>query len=273
MSRPIATIALITILAPALPAGAQTMLIERNVIVDTMTSDRFTWLDAANQPRVAVLAHNTGQVGPGGTRGGELREFRYQTPGGTRIVRASSSAFSGFGYVVSHNNDFTFCTGGGDPSSLGHFFPGQITRVFEGRHHAIFRFTLAYPRYCTTGAPATEYDLPITIDWVFSTGRDNPLWAVTWDMSGVPVNRLEDDARAPYGELLFDGSATQGGHSVIAGVGWGDRYKFASSNNPVTYNNPALTAWALPYAFGVQTFALKEKLAGEKNVVRKLIVE
>jgi hypothetical protein len=170
-----------------------------------------------------VLAHNTGQSGPGGTRGGELREFRYQTPGGTRVVRASGSAFSGFGYPVSHPASENICTGGGDPSSLGHFFPGTITRVFAGRHHAIFRFTMAYPRYCTTALPAAQYNLPVTMDWVFATGRDNPLWAITWDMSAVPVGRLEDDARGPYGELLFDGAASAGAHSLIAGVGWGDR--------------------------------------------------
>jgi hypothetical protein len=58
---------------------------------------------------------------------------------------------------------------------------------------------------------------------------------ITWDMkaAGAPADKLEYDSRAPYGELLFDGSATEGGHSVIAGVAWGDRYKFTSTDNPV----------------------------------------
>ena len=73
----------------AAPASANTLLIEHDVTVGAMVSDRFTCRDAANQPRVAVLAHNDGQTGPGGTRGGELREFRYETAGGPRIVRAS----------------------------------------------------------------------------------------------------------------------------------------------------------------------------------------
>ena len=236
--------AVLCALSAAVPAAPQTMTIERDVVVSGMTSDRFTWRDASNQPRVAVLAHNTGQTGPGGTRGGELREFRYQAPGGTRIVRASGSAFAGFGYVVSHEFDASFCTGGGDPSSLGHFTPGTITRVFEGRHHAIFRFTQAYPRYCTTGAPAQQYNLPVTIEWMMASARDNPVWAVTWDMSGVPVNRLEDDARGPYGELLFDGSATTGAHSLIAGVAWGDRFKFTSTTNPVSYGSE--WTWNVP---------------------------
>jgi hypothetical protein len=230
-------VALILSLKPA-TAMADTLLIERDVSVNAMISDRFSWRDAANQPRVAVLAHNDGQIGPGGTRGGELREFRYETPGGTRIVRASDSFASGFGYVVSHRSEGSAGIGA-DDSPLGHQFTGQFQRVFEGRHHAIFRFTLLYPRYSTTTAvpPNTRYDVPVTVDWVFSTGHDHPLWAITWDLSGVPIDAVESDSRAPYGELLFDGAASEGAHSVIAGVGWGDRYKFGSTTNPATYNS------------------------------------
>jgi hypothetical protein len=229
-------------LQPPAAAPAGTMTIEHDVTAGSMVSDRFTWQDSANLPRVAVLAHNDGQVGPGGTRGGELREFRYETGAGTRIVRASSSGASGFGYVVSHPEGGEACWAGApDTSMLGHFVTGTWSRVFEGRHHAIFRFTQSYPRYCAVGAaPGGAIPLPVTIDWVFATGRDHPLWSITWDLSGVTVNRLEDDSRAPYGELLFDGAATEGAHSTIAGVGWGDRYRFLSTTNPVTPNS----AWS-----------------------------
>ena len=227
------------------PQAANLLIDEHDVSAGGMTSDRFTWRDASGLPRVAVLAHNDAGAGPGGTQGGELREFRYETGGGTRIVRASSSGAAGFGYVVSHPISEDICTPGhGDTSMLGHLRAGTWTRVFEGRHHAIFRFRTTYPRYCTTSAPAAEYDVPVTIDWLFATGRDHPIWAVTWDLSGAPVNALEDDSRAPYGELLFDGSDSEGAHSTIAGVGWGDRYKFASTTNPATYD--AAWTWNTP---------------------------
>jgi hypothetical protein len=215
------------------------MQIEHDVTVASMVSDRFTWLDGANQPRVAVLAHNDGQTGSGGTRGGELREFRYETPGGQRVAAASSSGASGFGYVVSHPDGSEICMSGApDTSALGHFITGTFTRVFEGRHHAIFRFTQTYPRYCAVGAaPVAPLDVPVTMEWVFSTGRDNPLWAITWDLSGITADTLMDDSRAPYGELLFDGAASEATQSTVAGVGWGDRYKFASTTNPVTMNS------------------------------------
>jgi hypothetical protein len=217
-----------------------TMTIEQGVTVGTMVSDRFTWRDSNNQERVAVLAHNTGQSGPAGTRGGELREFRYQVNNATRVVSAATtSGASGFGYVVAHPHDSETCMAGPDSSSLGHFTTGSITRVFEGRHHAIFRFTQNYPRYCKTGdvAPLAAIDLPVTIDWMFSTGRDHPLWAVTWDMNDIDVDTLEDDARGPYGELLFDGAASEGAHSQIRGVAWGDRYKFTTTTAPATYSS------------------------------------
>ena len=223
----------------ALAAAVSQLLAEPDVTVGSMVSDRFTWRDSAGQARVAVLAHNDGQTGPGGTRGGELREYRYQAPGGTRVVQASSSAYSGFGYVVSHPDGGEACMAGPDSSALGHFSQGTFTRVFTGKHHAIFRFTQLYPRTCSTAVapPATPIDVPVTVDWVFGTGRDNPLWAVTLDVSGIPVNTLNDDSRGPYGELLFDGSATEAGHSAIAGVGWGDKYKFLSTTNPVTFGS------------------------------------
>jgi hypothetical protein len=70
------------------PGAANLLVDEHDVAAGGMTSDRFTWRDASGSPRVAVLAHNDAGTGPGGTHGGELREFRYETGGGTRIVRA-----------------------------------------------------------------------------------------------------------------------------------------------------------------------------------------
>jgi len=220
------------------PLPVNGLAVERDVTVDSMLSDRFSWRDSAGLPRVAVLAHNTGQSGPGGTRGGELREFRYQVGGSPRIVRATSGFAGGFGYLVSHRSEGGNGIGT-DDSPLGHQFVGTFTRVFEGRHHAIFRFNLTYPLWSRTTAalPNTRYLAPVTVEWLFATGRDHPLWANSWDLSAIPVNAVETDLRAPYGELLFDGAASAGVHSAIASVGWGDLYKFATTSNPVTFNS------------------------------------
>jgi hypothetical protein len=262
-----------TALDPSAP-----LQIAHDVTVDGLPSDRFTWRDSQNESRSAVLAHNDGASGAGGSNGGELREFDYVTGSGTtRVAHAPPTAFGGFGYVVAHRSEGTDGLGSNDDSPLGHFFPGTWTRLFEGRNHAIFRFTQTYPRYATTTAanPNARYDVPVTIDWVFSTGHDAPLWAVTWDLSGVPANAVESDSRAPYGEMLFDGSADLDAHSVIAGVGWGDRYKFTTTGGPVTFNSdwtwdtpntiPYVEIWttAVDAAMGiVQTQTLSQHDAG-----------
>jgi hypothetical protein len=241
------------IFASGFEGGAQTPAIayERDVTVDGMLAERWTWRDSGGQPRAMTLAHND-QLGPGGTRGGELRRFGYETPEGTRTVSASNGAFGGFGYVVSHLEDPTPAVIlGQDDSPLGHFFAGAWTRVFEGRHHALLRFQQDYPRYyCTYDAgnqcipgTAVTVQMPVTIEWMAATGRDHPLWTVTYDLSGAPADRVSADSRSPYGDLAFDGSP--GAPDVVQAVGWGDRYRFVSTSaGPVTLNSP--WTWNVP---------------------------
>lgn len=211
------------------------MLIDHDVTVASMVSDRFTWQDSSNRPRVAVLAHNDTAPGPGGSQGGALREFRYQLANGaTRtatVTTYGNAGYAGFGYVVDHSAAGN--CGALDDSPLGGFIAGTWQRIFEGRHHAIFRFTQNYPRNCSTNASGSR-TIPVTMDWVFSTGRDNPLYAINYDLDlaspPAAANVLRDDSRAPYGELNIDGE----GFQDINGTAWGDRYKFTSTNAPGT---------------------------------------
>jgi hypothetical protein len=224
----------ITLTQPPAVASAP-MQIEHDVTVSSMSSERFTWRDSANQPRVAVLAHND-NAPVGSFRGGALREFRYQLPdGATRVAGVTTygnAGYGGFGYVVSHASRST-CVG--DDSPLGGVFAGTWERVFEGRHHAIIRFTQNYRRNCSTTPPQARV-MPVTIEWLVRTGQDHPLWTITWHVSdatpSAPVGTFFDDSRAPYGELNIDGM----GFEDIDGVAWGDRYKFTSTTAPVTLN-------------------------------------
>jgi hypothetical protein len=219
--------------------GIANLLIEQNVVSGGMTSDRFTWTDRGGLPRVLGLAQSSGVSGPGGSKGGEMREFRYQVGGVTRTVLAPANGAGGFGYVVSHRSEGGSGLGGQDDSPLGHQFAGTFTRLFAGRHHAIFRFNLTYPRWATTTAatPNQRYDVPVTIDWMVSNGRDFPLWAISYDLTGIPANAVEGDTRSPYGELLFDGSTNEATQDLIGGVAWGDRYKFRSTTAPLSYQS------------------------------------
>jgi hypothetical protein len=256
------------VLGQASAASVSPMQIDRDVTVSSMVSDRFTWKDSANLPRVAVLAHNDGQSF-NGSRGGALREFRYQLPNGsTRVANVTTygnGGYLGFGYVVSHASRSS-CVG--DDSPLGGAQPGNgYERVFEGRHHAIFRFRQNYPRNCgTTGGLART--MPVTIDWVFTTGHDHPLWAVTYDVAGAtavsggaaaPANTFYDDSRAPYGELNMDGE----GFTSLDGTAWGDRWKFITTTAPITLNS----SWTWNVANTVPY--VKEWLAGPLTVDNK----
>ena len=221
---------------------ASVMALEQDIVHSSMTSDRLSWQDSANKPRKAVLAHhNTGvaYAGVGTVYGVAMREFQYQlSNGATRIAGLTTygnGGYGGFGYVVNHSN-----AGGcvGDDSPLGDRTPlTGFQRIFVGRHHAILRYTQDYPRNC----PGQARKLPVTIEWVFSTGRDHPVYAITYDVdllrnaSNViaPANTLNDDSRAPYGELNIDGQ----GFADIEGVAWGDRRKFTSTTVPLTLNS------------------------------------
>lgn len=204
---------------------------------DPMVSDVFNWCDASGKPREAVLAHNdqTGaNAGVYANHGGSLQQYSYRMPdNSTRtatITTYGNGGYGGFGYVVSHSAD-TYCNG--DDSPLGYSFTGTWSRVFEGRHHAIFRFQQDYQRHCGPNPNPPTTLVPVTIDWVFASGRDNPVWAITYDLSAVPQDFLFDDSRAPYGELNFDGN----GSIDVDGVAWGDRYQFTTTSAPATLNS------------------------------------
>lgn len=205
---------------------------------DTMVSDVFDWCDAAGKPREAVLAHNDQTGANAGTyanHGGSLQQFSYRMPNdSTRtatITTYGNGGYGGFGYVVSHSQWLSDGHCSGDDSPLGYSFTGTWSRIFEGRHHAIFRFRQDYPRHCGPNSNPPTTLVPVTIDWIFSSGRDNPIWAITYDMSAIAQDFLFDDSRAPYGELNIDGD---GFSHAIDGVAWGDRYQFTSTSAPVT---------------------------------------
>lgn len=229
-------------------ATAGTIQIEQNVnACGGLTAERYTWLDANGLTRSATLSHN--DAGNGGHRG-ELCDFTYHSDAGTMrdVQELTAGGAGGFGYVVSHlvyqsaayfaaiNND-------GDDSPLGHAFGGTYTRLLQGRHHAILRFQLNYPRW---GVPAsnvpTKYNVPVTIDWLIATGQDHPLWSISYDLTAAPDKAIEADSRAPYGEMAFDGAGSAAGFgSNVAGVAWGDHYAFTTTGAPPMNLNSSWT--------------------------------
>jgi hypothetical protein len=185
-------------------------------------SDLVTWRDARCLPRTAALVHNDVRD-PSGHYGGLVRRFTYEVGGGTRTVESNNDGHPGFGEVVNHFDSSATI-------SSGH--AGTYETLLSGPHHVIHAY---HWRYAIQG-----HDVNITVHWFFATGRDHPVYAITFDLTGVPEGAVRADTRSPYGDVQWDG----GGSTPVSGVGWGDRYRFSSLGAPVsmasgwTYEDP-----------------------------------
>ncbi|QRK07907.1 hypothetical protein JQX13_49415 [Archangium violaceum] len=201
-------------------------------------SDVYRWLDSGKQQRTAVLTRNDSRD-PGGSYGGMLRQFRFYLGSQERVATGTgaSGLWNGWGYVVSHY-------GSGGLTHSGNI-PGNYRQVFVGRHHAIHEFSWNLP---INGTPVKA-----TVHWFFATGRDHPIYAITFDSSaagsgGLSVNA---DSRSPYGDIAWDGD---GLNSYVDGVKWGDKYKFSSGTEPLTaqstwdYTQPNVVPYTMAYS-------------------------
>ena len=188
---------------------------------DGYLSDVFTWLDSRGKPRSAALVRNTARD-PSGYTGGYLRQLTYEKPDGTAMtVKGGRPDHPGWGYTINHLNGT-----GNLWSSLYQF--GTYRQVLLGPHHVIHEFA-----FDATGWP--NGPVTIVLHWFFATGKDHPLWSVTYDMTRAPADRLDSDDRAPYGDLAFE----NGTGGTVDGVAWGDAYKFKTTGpGPVLNSSP-----------------------------------
>ncbi len=196
---------------------------------------RITWRDSRDAPRTLVL-------------GPYLYQYDFTFDDNTQVVARSANddayGHPGFGYVVSHNNQ-----NGNSPLGKLNVPSSVTTTVFTGAHHAIHRVELLYDRDKELDGKGIK--IPVIIEWLVATGRDHPVWAVTW-RTGQAVNPnnadfdvYRMDVRGPYGSLNFDGAADKNSGDAIGGVAWGDfGLRFTTTdaeltlNSPWTYNTP-----------------------------------
>ncbi len=174
--------------------------------VDT---DLIRWRDVNCLPRTAAMARDAA---------GYVRQFSYQYDGKTRTASGTnaSSSWNGFGYIVNHELD----QGGTSPAggSTGY------QALFVGDHHAIYQYQ------ANVGG-----NVRVTRHWMFATGRDHPVFAVTFDTSARSPG-VGADTRTPYGDIAWDGDENAS-TTVVDGVGWGDRYKFVTTKAPLSLNS------------------------------------
>jgi hypothetical protein len=175
-------------------------------IGNTVDTDLFSWNDASCLPRTAAMARDDR---------GYLRQMTYQYDGKTRTVTGTGvNGWNGTGFIINH----------GMSNGAGKTGPTGYSAIFVGDHHAIYQ----YQSNVGTG-------IPVTRQWLIATGRDHPLFAVTFDTSArtPPVGA---DTRTPYGDMAWDGDESFP-DTVVDGVGWGDHYKFVTTAAPLTLNS------------------------------------
>ncbi len=198
------------------PQGCTALVASAAVNLGGYTVDRYAWSDASCQPRTASLVRNDA-ADPGGSHGGFLRQLTWTGAGGQTVTSNGTgvNGWNGWGYVVNHY---------GSTAAVSTGQTGTWQVVLAGAHHAIHQFKL---RQQPGGA------VDVTVHWFFATGKSHPLYAITFDSSPAGSNTVNADTRAPYGDLAFEGTAGD-----IAGVGWGDQYRFVTTGaGPVTQNS------------------------------------
>ena len=215
--------------------GCQALAVAASQKVDGYNSDVFSYYDATCTLRTAALVHNDA-ADPGGSKGGFLRQLTYTTGSKLRTIKGTGiNGWNGFGYVVDH-----YASSDANSQGTG----GTTKTVFAGRHHAIEEFKLRV-------SPGGNVD--VTMHWMFATGRSHPLLAITLDATPAGSNKVSADTRTPYGDMAWDENA----NAAVEGVGWGDSYKFKTTNSPVTQNSTwdYTEANVVPYAMEWSTTA------------------
>lgn len=244
---------------PGTPANAISTAL--NQTTNGLQTDVLTWFDASGQARTAALVR-TPQAG---SKGGFLEQATYKLPGGaTRTVNASADA-RGFGYIVSHLED-PARAGGNDDSPLGSELNNASSLVWQGTHHLIYEYTLNYPRWGVRGGVNTKFDMPVTVRWLFSTGRNQPLWTVTMDLSAAADGEVSADTRAPYGDMEFSGSSGD----AINGVMWGDTSHFASTSAPLSLSSS--WDWSQPNAGAAYNALFTQGTDAEMGIVGTRVI-
>src|SRR5262245_29505958 len=188
-----------------------------------------TWKDSRNADRSATLW-------------AYLYQYDFSFDDNTQIVTRSANddAFGheGFGYVVSHNTQT-----GNSPLGKANTPTGITLTVPAGAHHVVHRVELLYDRDKEGGGNGIK--IPVVIEWLIATGRDHPVWSVTWktgaasNPGATDFNVYRMDTRGPYGSLNFDGAPDRNQGDVIGGVAWGDSgFKFTTTDAELTLNSP-----------------------------------
>lgn len=199
------------------PEGACTpATVAADGTLDGFQGDTVAWADASCAPREVFLVRPD-VADPVGSYGGLARRFTYEGPDGTRVNTSGNPTHPGFGEVVTHYNGGAW---------VGNRAPGTWVPLFVGEHHVVYEYRWNLPLPGGT--------VEAIVYWTFATGRDHPLYSITYDATAAGPDAVNADSRSPYGDIQFDNDL--GGD--VEGLGWGDRYRFRTTDNgPVTFSS------------------------------------
>src|SRR3954454_18449569 len=189
---------------PAAATACPALKVVPNTSIGGFISEQYRWYDSNCQLRTAAMVHNNVQD-PAGRWGGYMRQYTYVVNGATRTANGSTNNFPGFGMTVNHYGP------GQEQDAESHVQKGtSYQTLFKGANHAVHQYK--------TRLMIDAHPVDVTIQWMFATGRDHPIYAITYDSRPTGPNIIRNaDTRAPYGDIQYDGGA----HAEIAGVGWG----------------------------------------------------
>jgi hypothetical protein len=196
------------------------LTIQKSVAVGTKKCDVVTWTDANGKQRSVSFVRADGDHAK--FQGGYVQRYTYyvgETMKTGLAWDASQENVSGLGCAVNHHK--------GASSSKSDSTDATTGFVFEGANHCLWRFRSKF-----SGAGQT---VGLTIDWLISQGRNDVLWAVSYDCTGNPT--FNWDARGPYFQFDWDGDG-KFYEGPISGIRWGDHYKFRTT----TFSGAA-SAW------------------------------
>jgi hypothetical protein len=185
-------------------ASAQVTL-EKKADVGGTVCDKLVWTDAAGAKRTITIVADRDREK---FAGGYIPYLSYTADGKLRECKAAAGELGGFGQLVMHGAHARgWATSKQDAASI------KCVPILEGPHHAIYRAAME--------VQTSKGVVPCTVDYMVRSGRNDFLWAVTFDTHAV--SGLMADTRSPYSEFDWEGNGGTGG--AISGFGWASANK------------------------------------------------
>jgi len=203
----------------------------------THDCDIVTWADSTGSNRTAYLVRADG-VHSNDYVGGFITRLTYSD--GANVVDAREwghDEISGFGNLINHVD------GGGVSRSKTEGYDATNETIFAGPHHLIWRVEMdqyADPANHSTGS------WHVTVDYMFRSGDDYVVYAITHDSTSTNLGTFNNDSRSPYCHFDWDGTGNYG--DGITGLEYGTDTRFICpdiTNETWTYTN----ANTIPYVW------------------------